>query len=169
MLGFACGQFACFKLFWPLALSQQTPPAIIFHALRRLGGVVLFRSSRSSPSWGFPFWPSGLTFQSSRSAYGGRLTSAVSPGGHFASQPMPVSAAFTVACSPVARAVRRGGLRQRALRRFQAFLASSARPASAGSYCFSSFGRYPSRPHSSAGSNPALKPTRLRRAAYLFR
>ncbi len=66
MLGFACGQFACFKLFWPLALAQRALAAIIFHALRRLGGVVLFRSSRPSPSWGFPFWPSGLTVRRSR-------------------------------------------------------------------------------------------------------
>ena len=64
--GFACGPLACFKPFWPLALSQQARPAIIFHALRRLGGAVLFRSSRPSPSWGYPFWPSGLTVRRSR-------------------------------------------------------------------------------------------------------
>jgi hypothetical protein len=43
-------------------------------ALRRLRGVVLFRSLRPSSSWGFPFWLLGLTVQSSRPAFGGRLT-----------------------------------------------------------------------------------------------
>ena len=43
-------------------------------ALRRLGGAVLFRSLRPSSSWGFPFWRLGLTVQSSRPAFGRRLT-----------------------------------------------------------------------------------------------
>ena len=43
-------------------------------AVRRLGGALLFRSLRSSSSWGFPFWLLGLTVQSSRPAFGGRLT-----------------------------------------------------------------------------------------------
>ena len=43
-------------------------------ALRRLRGVVLFRSLRPSSIWGFPFWLLGLTVQSSRPAFGGRLT-----------------------------------------------------------------------------------------------
>lgn len=43
-------------------------------ALRRLRGTLLFRSLRSSSSWGFPFWRLGLTVQSSRPAFGGRLT-----------------------------------------------------------------------------------------------
>ena len=72
--GFAFGCCAGFKHFWPLALVQQAPPAIISQALRRLGGAVLFRSLRSSSSWGFPFWRLGLTVQSSRPAFGGRLT-----------------------------------------------------------------------------------------------
>ena len=63
-----------FKSFWPLALVQQAPPAIIFQAVRRLRGAVLFRSLRPSSSWGFPFWLLGLTVQSSRPAFGGRLT-----------------------------------------------------------------------------------------------
>ena len=63
-----------FKSFWPLALVQQAPPAIIFQAERRLRGAVLFRSLRPSSSWGFPFWLLGLTVQSSRPAFGGRLT-----------------------------------------------------------------------------------------------
>ena len=43
-------------------------------APRRLRGTVLFRGLRSSSIWGFPFWLLGLTGQSSRPAYGGRLT-----------------------------------------------------------------------------------------------
>ena len=43
-------------------------------ALRRLRGTVLFRSLRPSSIWGFPFWLLGLTGQSSRPAFGGRLT-----------------------------------------------------------------------------------------------
>lgn len=34
--------------------------------MRRLGGVLLFRSSRPSLSWVFPFWRPGLTFRRSR-------------------------------------------------------------------------------------------------------
>ena len=40
---------------------------------------MLFRSSRPSPNHGYPFWLLALTFRSSRPAYGGRLTSPVSP------------------------------------------------------------------------------------------
>ena len=43
-------------------------------AVRRLRGAVLFRGLRSSSIWGFPFWFLGLTGQSSRPAFGGRLT-----------------------------------------------------------------------------------------------
>ncbi len=62
------------KPFWPLALVRQAPPAIIFQALRRPRGAVLFRGLRSSSIWGFPFWLLWLTGQSSRPAFGGRLT-----------------------------------------------------------------------------------------------
>ena len=77
--GFALGCFASFKPFWPLPLVQLALVAIIFQALRRFRGAVLFRSLRPSSSWGFPFWRLGLTVQSSRTAFGGRLTLAVSP------------------------------------------------------------------------------------------
>ena len=72
--GFACMRCAGFKPFWPLALAQQAPPAIILAALRRFRGAALFRGPRPSSSQGVPFWPSGLTRRSSRPAYGGRLT-----------------------------------------------------------------------------------------------
>ena len=62
------------KPFWPLALVQQAHPAIIFQAVRRLRGALLFRGLRPSSIWGFPFWLLGLTVQSSRPAFGGRLT-----------------------------------------------------------------------------------------------
>ena len=78
MPGFALGCFASFKPFWPLPLVQLALVAIIFQALRRFRGAVLFRSLRPSSSWGFPFWRLGLTVQSSRPAFGGRLTLAVS-------------------------------------------------------------------------------------------
>ena len=47
-------------------------------ALRRFRGTLLFRGLRSSSIWGFPFWFLGLTGQSSRPAFGGRLTLFVS-------------------------------------------------------------------------------------------
>ena len=72
--GFALGCCASFKRFWPLALVQQALPAIILQALRRLRGTMLFRGSRPSSIWGFPFWHLWLTGQSSRPAFGGRLT-----------------------------------------------------------------------------------------------
>ena len=72
--GFAFGRCASFKLFWPPALAGRAPLAIILQALRRFRGAVLFRSLRPSSSWGFPFWLLGLTVQSSRPAFGGRLT-----------------------------------------------------------------------------------------------
>ena len=43
-------------------------------AVRRLRGAVLFPGLRPSSIWGFPFWLLGLTGQSSRPAFGRRLT-----------------------------------------------------------------------------------------------
>ena len=43
-------------------------------AVRRLGGTLLFHGLRPSSIWGFPFWLLGLTGQSSRPAFGRRLT-----------------------------------------------------------------------------------------------
>ena len=72
--GFALGRCASFKPFWPLALVQQAPPAIIFQAVRGLRGALLFRGLRPSSIQKFLFWLLGLTVQSSRPAFGGRLT-----------------------------------------------------------------------------------------------
>ena len=66
------------KPFWPPALVQQAPPAILLAALRRFRGPALFLGLRPSSSQGAPFWPSGLTLRSSGPAYGGPLTLAVS-------------------------------------------------------------------------------------------
>ena len=65
-LGFACWRPVSFKLFSPLALSQQAPLAIVLQALRRFRGPALFHGSRPSSSRGAPFWPSGLTVRRSR-------------------------------------------------------------------------------------------------------
>ena len=72
--GFAFVLRASFKPFWPPALAQRAPVAIVLQAPRRLRGTVLFCGLRPSSIWGFPFWLLGLTVQSSRPAFGGRLT-----------------------------------------------------------------------------------------------
>ena len=54
-----------------LALRQFSA---FLQAVRRLGGALLFRGLRPSSIWGFPFWLLVLTLQSSRPAFGGRLT-----------------------------------------------------------------------------------------------
>ena len=76
--GFACWLGVSFKPFGSLALASQAPAAIILAALRRLRGAALFPGQRPSSSPGAPFWPSGLTLQSSGLAYGQPLTLAVS-------------------------------------------------------------------------------------------
>ena len=48
--------------------------SVFLQAVRRLRGTLLFRGLRPSSIWGFPFWLLGLTVQSSRPAFGGRLT-----------------------------------------------------------------------------------------------
>ena len=63
--------------FWFLAglrLLVLRQFSAFLQAVRRLRGAMLFRGSRPSSSWGFPFWLLGLTVQSSRPAFGGRLT-----------------------------------------------------------------------------------------------
>ena len=53
--------------------------SVFLQAVRRLRGTLLFRGLRPSSIWGFPFWLLWLTGQSSRPAFGGRLTFGVSP------------------------------------------------------------------------------------------
>ena len=48
--------------------------SVFLQAVRCLRGAVLFRGFCPSSIWGFPFWRLGLTVQSSRPAFGGRLT-----------------------------------------------------------------------------------------------
>ena len=144
----------------------QAPPAIILAALRRSRGPALFRGLRPGPSPGAPFWPSGLTRRSSRPAYGGRLTLAVSlrktrnieahvlfTGVYLLKR---LFVGFLVSCraSPFGAAP------------VFSFFASSAPPP-----WRSAFSRFApvvnlGLPVLASGSNRAVKPTRLRRAAY---
>ena len=168
--------------FWPPALLQQAPPAIILAALRRFRGPALFRGLRPSSRLGAPFWPSGLTWRSSRPACGGRLTLGVSPFTRYMqaiinSQGLPFSKVFPLGFRPFA------GLRLLAWRKFQAFLASSACQSSATSYhsCSAAPLQWPSafswvapvfksgRALVAFGSNSAVKRTGLRPAAYFGR
>ena len=112
---------------------------------------------------------SGLTRQSSRPAFGGRLTLSVSPlqnpfmQARIYSSVLPFSKVQPFGFGPCS------GLRLQVLCGFQAFLASSARPACAGSSFFGSVSRVRSAFSNPVGSNPAVKPIRLRRPAYLVR
>ena len=148
--------------------------------LCRLGGAALFRGSRPSSNSGYPFWLLVLTFRSSRPAFCGRLTSPVSRletrfiQAHVLFTGIHLLKHLSAGFLPCA------GLRLGVLRQFQAFLASSPCAASATSYHFASIAPPPWRrafsqfapvvklgfPVLASGSNCAVKPTRLRRAAY---
>ena len=82
---------------------------------------------------------------------------------------MNIQAPFTFASVYQLGVLRSLGLRLRGLRQFQAFLASSPCVASAGSSGFRSPWPVQSLSFLRFGSNPALKPTRILRAAYLVR
>ena len=132
--GFACLHCASFKPFWPPALVQQAPPAILLAALRCFRGPAVFLGLRPSSSLGAPFWPSGLTLRSSGLAFSQPLILAVSP---FIFRFMQAS--IYSSASPISKVSPLGfwrcaGLRLSALRRFQAFLASSPCSESAASY-----------------------------------
>ena len=73
-VGLRLGVVRFFKPVEPLAEAQLALVAIILQALRRFRGAALFRGLRPSSPWGFPFWPLGLTVQSSRPAFDGRFT-----------------------------------------------------------------------------------------------
>ena len=151
--------------------------------LRRLGGAVLFRSSCPSPNPSYRFWLLVLTFRSSRPAFGGRLTSPVSPHKTSYIQAMLFQTVFSFSGVIQRLAGRFSGLRLQAAWEFQAFLASSPCTASAFSYHSSSIAPPPWRfafspcwpvvklgvPILGSGSNTAVKPTRLRRSAYFGR
>ena len=77
LLGFACVHSASFMPFWPPALVQQAPPAILLAALRRFRGAALFLGLSTSSRQGAPFWPSGLTLRSSGLAFSQPLILAV--------------------------------------------------------------------------------------------
>ena len=129
---------------------------------------------------GAPFWPSGLTLRSSGLAFSQPLTLAVSRletrfiQAHVLFTGIHLLKHLSAGFLPCA------GLRLGVLRQFQAFLASSPCAASATSYHFASIAPPPWRrafsqfapvvklgfPVLASGSNCAVKPTRLRRAAY---
>ena len=84
-------------------------------------------------------------------------------------QPMNIQTPFTLASAYPLGVWRSLGLRLRGLRQFQAFLASTPCAASVGSSGFRSPWPVRSLSFLRFGSNPALKPTRILRAAYLVR
>ena len=178
--GFACLHCASFKPFWPLAPVYPAPPAIILAALRRFRGPALFHGPRTSLRLGAPFWPSGLTLRSSGLAFSQPLTLAVS---RLETRFIQAHVLFTgihLLKHLFAGFLPCAGLRLGVLRQFQAFLASSPCAASANSYHFASIAPPPWRrafsqfapvvklgfPVLASGSNCAVKPSRLRRAAY---
>ena len=172
-----------FKPFGPPALVQQAQPAIILAALRRFRGPALFHGPRTSSRLGAPFWPSGLTLRSSGPAFCGPLILSVSPFIFRFMQASIYSSAPPISKVSPLGFWRCAGLRLHPLRKFQALLASSACVASAASYhsCSAAPLSWPSafswaapffksvRPLLAFGSNPAVKRTRQRRAAYLGR
>ena len=156
--------------FWPLALVQQALAVLVF--------VV------RCPCGHFRFCALGLTRRSSRPAYCGRLILSVSP----LQSPTHMQVAIYSSVSPFSKVSALGfwrcaGLRLHPLRKFQAFLASSACAASATSYpsCSAAPLPWPSafswaapffkagRSLLAFGSNSAVKRTRILRAAYLGR
>ena len=167
-LGFACNRCTIFKPFGP--------PAPAWRALAALSLVALgVCAALLRP-------PSGLTRQSSRPAFGGRLTLSVSPITRFMqatiySRVLSFSKVSALGFRPLA------GLRLLAWCHFQAFWASSAIQSSATSYhsCSASPLSWRSafswvvpvfksgRPFLAFGSNSALKRTGFQPAAYLGR
>ena len=154
--------------FWPPALVQQAPPAIILAALRRFRGPALFRGPRPSSRQGASFWPSGLTLRSSGPAFCGPLTLAVSlsrirlP----TAQVMCPSAAVTHSQVLPLVFSRSAGLRLLGSGPFGSCLVTGRRLWSHLARAVSLGGCVVFHP---AGSNPAVKLTRQRRAAYFVR
>ena len=143
----------------------------------------LVRGLRLSSSQGAPFWLSDLILQSNGLVYGKPLTLFVSTTENQFISPMLIQTTFNFS-SVVQRLVCRfSGLRLLASRWFLVFLASGPCVESASSYFFRS--AVPPRwrctfsqlapvakfklPVFASGSNISVKPTRLRRSAYLAR
>ena len=153
------------------------------HRCCRFRGPALFGGLRPCPSPGASFWPSGLTRRSSRPAYGGRLTLAVSTTENQFISPMLIQTAFNFSSVIQRWVCRFSGLRLLALRWLLVFLASSPCAASASSYFFRSaaqprwrcaFSQFVPVAKSklsvlASGSNISVKPTRILRSAYLAR
>ena len=132
--------------------------------------------------WALAFCPS-LTFRRSRPPTAAAELRALVCAKPALFRPMVHSPAFTFSSGYPLGFLPCAGLRLGVLRWFQAFLASSPCAASATSYHFSSIASPPWRsvfsrfalvvklgfPVLASGSNCAVKPTRLRRAAYFGR
>ncbi|MFD1710651.1 DUF1010 domain-containing protein [Ottowia flava] len=82
---------------------------------------------------------------------------------------MQFQAPFTFASGVPLGVWRCAGLRLRALRGFEVFSASGPTATSAGSFSFGSVWPVLARLFQPIGSNPSVKPIRLRRPAYLVR
>ena len=144
---------------------------------------MLFPSSRPSPNPIYRFWLLALTFRSSRPAFCGWLTSPVSTTENQFISPMLFQTVFNFSSVVQRWVCRFSGLRLLASRWFVLFLASGPCAASASSYFFRSAAQPRWRCAFSqfmpvakfrlsvlaSGSNISVKPTRLRRSAYLAR
>ena len=164
--GFAWIRCASFKPFGPLALVQQALAAIIFAALCRFRGPALFHGSRPSSRLGAPFWPSGLTVRRSRPPTAAAELRALACEKPALFSPMFYLPAFTFSSGYSLGFGFLAGLRLLVLRQFQTFFASIAPPP--WRTAFSRFALVVNLglPVLASGSNRAVKPTRLRRAAY---
>ncbi|WP_370512985.1 DUF1010 domain-containing protein [Ottowia flava] len=82
---------------------------------------------------------------------------------------MPIPSPFSSASGLPLGVWPPAGLRLRVLRGFGMFSASGGTPTSAGSFSFGSVWLVLARLFQPIGSNPSVKPIRLRRPAYLVR
>ena len=144
---------------------QQALVAIVLAALRRFRGSLLFPGPRPSSSQCVPSWLSGLTRQSSGPAKGGPLTLVVRPITRFIQPHVLFTGVYLLKRLFVGFWVSRRASPWGAAPVFS-FFASSAPPP-----WHTAFSRFApvvnlGLPVLASGSNQAVKPTRLRRAAY---
>ena len=171
-----------FEAFWATSACAASATSYPYCSAAPLPWPSGFLGLRPCPSQGAPFWPSGLTLRSS-GRLRRRLPWFVSTEENQFISPMLLQTAFNFS-SVVQRLVCRfSGLRLVALRWFVVFLASGPCVASASSYFFRSAAQPRWRcafsqfapvakswlPVLASGSNLPVKPTRLRRSAYLAR